>query len=54
LSWRLNEPSDSSGDRRAAGSRFQVLEPYAAKMLWAVDVRVQGIRRIVVARIRLS
>jgi len=31
LSWRLNEASDSSGDRRAVGSRFQVLEPYAAK-----------------------
>jgi len=42
LSWRLNEPSDSSGDRRAAGSRFQVLEPYAAKLRWAVDIRVQG------------
>ena len=26
LSWRSNEPSDSSGDRRAVGSRFQVLE----------------------------
>ena len=27
LSWRSNEPSDSSGDRRAVGSRLQVLEP---------------------------
>jgi len=43
LSWRLNEASDSSGDdRRAVGSRFQVLEPYAAKLRWPVDVRVQG------------
>ena len=45
LSWRLNDASDSSGDRRAVGSRFQVLEPYAAKLRWAVDVRVQGTRR---------
>jgi len=30
LSWRLNKASDSSGDRRAIGSRFQVLGPYAA------------------------
>ena len=45
LIWRLNEASDSSGDRRAIGSRFQVLEPYAAKQRWAVDVRVQGTRR---------
>ena len=29
LSWYLNEASDSSGDRRAVGSRFQVLGPYA-------------------------
>jgi len=28
LSWRLNEASDSSGDRRAVGSRFQVLRGY--------------------------
>ena len=42
LSWRLNEDSDSSGDRRAAGSQFQVLGSYAAK---SVDVRVQGTRR---------
>jgi len=41
----LNEESDSSGDRRAAGSRFQFLRPYAAKLRWPVDVRVQGIRR---------
>ena len=26
------EESDSSGDRRAVGSRFQVLGPYAAKL----------------------
>ena len=45
LSWRLNEDSDSSGDRRAAGSRFQVLGPYTAKLRWPVDVRVQGTRR---------
>ena len=45
LSWRLNEASDSSGDRRAVGSRFQVLGPYAAKMRWPVDVRVQGCTR---------
>jgi len=32
LSWRLNETSDSSGDRRAVGSRFQVLEQYTAKL----------------------
>ena len=25
LSWRLNEESDSSGDRRAIGSRFQII-----------------------------
>ena len=31
-SWRLNEESDSSGDRRAVGGRFQVLGPYAAKL----------------------
>jgi len=40
LSWRLNEESDSSGDRRAVGSRFQALAPYAAKLRWPVDVRV--------------
>ena len=45
LSWRLNEASDSSGDRRAVGSRFQVLESYAAKLRWPVDVRVPGTRR---------
>ena len=45
LSWHLNEPSDSSGDRRAVGSRFQVLESYAAELRWPVDVRVQGTRR---------
>ena len=44
LSWRLNEASDSSGDRRAVGSRFQVLGPYAAKLRWPVDVRVPGTR----------
>ena len=38
LSWRLNEASDSSGDRRAVGSLFQVLR-------WPVDVRVQGTMR---------
>jgi len=31
MSWRLNEASDSFGDRRAVGSRFQVLGTYAAK-----------------------
>jgi len=41
----LSEASDSSGDRRAVGSRFQVLGPYAAKLRWPVDVRVQGTRR---------
>ena len=45
LSWRLNEESDSCGYRRAVGSQFQVLEPYAAKLRWPVDVRVQGTRR---------
>ena len=30
MNWRLNEDSDSSGDRRAAASRFQVLGPYTA------------------------
>ena len=45
LSWRLNEASDSSGDRRAVGSRSQVLRPYAAKLRWPVDVRVQGCTR---------
>jgi len=45
LSWRLNEQSDSSGDRRAVGSRFQVLEQHRAKLRWPVDVRVQGTRR---------
>jgi len=33
-SWRLNEDSDSSGDRRAVGSRFQVLGSHAAKKRW--------------------
>jgi len=41
----LNEESDSCGYRRAVGSQFQVLEPYAAKLRWPVDVRVQGTRR---------
>jgi len=41
----LNEESDSSGDWRAVGSRFQVLEQYTAKLHWPVDVRVQGTRR---------
>jgi len=45
LSWRLNEASDSSGDRRAVGSRFQVLEKHTAKLRWPVDVRVQVTRR---------
>jgi len=36
--WVLNEASDSSGDRRAVGSLFQVLR-------WPVDVRVQGTMR---------
>ena len=45
LSWRLNEESGSSGDRRAVGSWFQVLRPYAAELRWPVDVRVQGTRR---------
>jgi len=45
LSWRLNEASDSSGDPRAVGSRFQVLGSYPAKPCWPVDVRVQGTRR---------
>ena len=44
LSWRLNEESDSCGNRRVVGSRFQVLEPNAAKLRWPVDVRVQGTR----------
>ena len=42
----MNEASDSSGDRRAVGSQFQVLEPYAAKLRWPVNVRVQGTRRV--------
>ena len=41
LSWRLNEDGVSSGDRRAVGSRFQVV----SKLRWPVDVRVQGTRR---------
>ena len=45
MSWRLNEASDSFGDRRAVGSRFQVLGSYAAKLRWPVDVRVQGTSR---------
>ena len=45
LNGRFNEEGDSSGDRRAVGSRFQVLRPYAAKLRWPVDVRVQGTRR---------
>jgi len=45
LSWRLNEDSDSSGTRRAGGSRFQVLGPYTAKLRWPVDVLVQGTMR---------
>jgi len=44
LRWRLNEDSDSSGDRRAVGSRFQVLEPYVAELRWLVEVGVQGTR----------
>ena len=57
LSWRLNEASDSSGDRRAVGGRFQVLGPYAAKLRWPVNVRVQGTRRTsetAVCRARLA
>ena len=34
LSWRSNEASDSSGDRRAMDSQFQVLGPGAAKLRW--------------------
>ena len=45
LSWRLNADSDSSGDRRAVGSRFQLLGPYAAKLHWPVGVQVPGARR---------
>ena len=30
--------SDSSGDQRAVGSRFQVMGPYKAKLRWPVDV----------------
>ena len=45
MSWRLNEASDSSGDRRAVSSWFQVLGPYTAKLRWPVDVRVKGTRR---------
>ena len=41
----MNEESDSSGDRRAVGSQFQVLRPYAAELRWPVDVGVQGTRR---------
>ena len=52
LSWRLNEESDSSGesvfsygDRRAVGSRFQVLMPFTAKLRWPrLPVRVIGFR----------
>ena len=33
----MNKESDSSGDRRAVGSRFQVLGPYAAKLRWPVE-----------------
>ena len=44
LSFRLNEASDSCGNRRAVGSRFQVLEPNAAKMRWPVDVRLTDVR----------
>jgi len=41
----LNADSDSSGDRRAVGSWFQVLGPYAAKLHWPVSVQVPGARR---------
>ena len=44
-SQNLNEDSISSGDIRATGSQFQVLGPYAAKLRWPVDVRVQGTKR---------
>ena len=44
LNWRVNEDSDSSGDRRPVGSRFHVLGPYAAKLCWPVDAPVQGTR----------
>jgi len=42
LSWCLSEDSNSSGDWRAVGSRFQVMEAYAAKLRWPVDVQVQA------------
>ena len=45
LSWRFSEASDSSGARRTVGSRFQILEPYAAKLRWPINVQVQGTRR---------
>ena len=41
----MNEESGSSGDQRAVGGQFQVLGPYAAKLCWPVDVRVEYIRR---------
>ena len=37
--------------RRAICSRFQVLQSYAAKLRWPVDVRVQGTRRTWWARL---
>ena len=39
----MNADRVSSGDRRAVGSRFQVLGPYTAKLRWPVDVRHQEI-----------
>ena len=39
------EDSDSSGSRRAGGSRFQVLGPQTAKLRWPVDDLVQGTMR---------
>jgi len=45
LNWRLKEDSDSSGSRRADGSRFQVLGPQTGKLGWPVDVLVQGTMR---------
>jgi len=44
----MKQVQASSGDRRAVGSRFQVLEPYAAidnRPSLPIDVRVQGTRR---------
>ena len=43
--FRRNVNSDSSGDRRDAGRRFQSAGPYMAKARWPVAVRDRGTNR---------